>query len=95
MLAAILRQGDGRPGGQPDTVEQHPGDSSADALGVLDADAVQAVAVAVADLEAFPPLRDAGIEAERRALLLEAEDRLEASAVEPAGGSEYTSAATA
>jgi hypothetical protein len=54
VLAAVVGQGDGRFFREPGSIELEPGDPPADALRVQDVDAVEAAAVAVADLEALP-----------------------------------------
>jgi hypothetical protein len=109
VLAAVVAEREEGIRPERGSVELDAGDPPADALRILDADPVEAAAVAVADREALPVPGNARVDAERGAMLLEAQNRLEAGAVsqpaapvyqvQPArptwGGCEYTSAATA
>jgi hypothetical protein len=87
MLGTVVGQGHGRLAGEERSVDADLRDTAGDTLWVLDADPVEAVSMTVGDLEVLPIRRNTGVEPECGASLAEAENRLQARAVEPARGS--------
>src|SRR5258706_890840 len=84
VLRAVVRQGNARFAGTRRTVEAGLGDPATDSVRVVHGNSIDGAAMAIRDREARPLPRDARIDMESGAPLPEAENRLEARAVEPA-----------